>query len=74
MGPDRTLKYSVTSTISLLVGLAIMIFLSINMNKGVSINRNLVIFFMILIIFIGAMMPFTRITPAEKVASRFWTR
>lgn len=71
MGPDRTLKYSVTSTISLLVGLAIMIFLSINMNKGVSINRNLVIFFMILIIFIGAMMPFTRITPAEKVASAF---
>ena len=71
MGPGRTFKYSATSTISLLIGLAIMIVLSIRIKKGKFINKKIIIFFMILIIFFGTLLPFVRIIPMGSIATAF---
>ena len=71
MGPGRTFKYSATSTISLLIGLAIMIILSIRIKKGKFINKKIIIFFMILIIFFGTLLPFVRKIPMGSIATAF---
>lgn len=66
MGPKRTLSYSATSLISLLAGLAVMIFSRLAVKKGAKL-KTILMSFALIIILIGIFMPFSGQLPSKSI-------
>lgn len=70
LGPERTLGYSATSTLSLLVGLIILVLLKTLSTRGSDI-KNKVIITAIIIIVIGILLPFSGKIPLKTLPGLF---
>lgn len=66
MGPKRTLSYSATSLVSLLAGLAVLIFSKLAVKKGAKI-KTILMSFALIIILIGIFMPFSGQSPSKSI-------
>jgi len=60
MGPERTLKYSATSTLSMFMGLASLTYFAWAIKRGAKVNSKIITVSLIIIIFIGTYLPFSR--------------
>lgn len=71
LGPNRTFKYSATSTIALIFGLLILFMYHFFKKRQKAINPRLITYSLIFISLVGIMMPFSGKVPMTKLASFF---
>ncbi len=71
LGPNRTFKYSATSTISMIFGLLILFMYSFFKKRQKTINTGLVTYSLVFISLMGIMLPFSGKVPMAKLVSFF---